>query len=416
MNVYGDIARLFGVSADLLKKVDAHMSSVYGKEGVIDALAKENREKVRARLDMLGIRENRVHRIHQALLGKIKRDDHALFEYFGSPLCDTDESCREVIATVQEVADVDTGYFLKEEKARELLERNPPKHTLSFFKLKNVTELLSRFDLFEVYSSLRFIEDREWLNTVFFKQIEYVFPEDFEERPIRIRVLHKDWMGAAEEKFVGKKFHNISHLKELGIIFIIPLPVDTPGEMMRLFSLLLHYVHEISFYSKLFRRYAKDETTFAKNIISSLRGDVIEKPFLEEEQPYRWMMIQRYLAKENPEDPRLFVTHVNPEAIHWTRAEEDIATLGRREKNLGLDFWHRLDYVGEYFGDELGGEKFTSFNLVDNAMSLVSQKTVVKYSYHYREALWNKLFSLYAGFDGMEQLIIKNFTKGFIEV
>lgn len=416
MNAYSDIARLLGISADLLKKVDAHASSVYGKEGVIDALAKENREKIHARLEMLGIRTNRAHQIHQALLGKIKRDDHALFEYFGSPLCDTDESCREVIATAQEVADVDGGYFLKEEKARELLERNPPKHTLSFFKLKNVAELLSRFDLFEVYSSLRFIEDREWLNTVFFKQIEYLLPEDFEERPIRMRVLHKDWMGAAEEKFIGKKFHNISHLKELGIIFVIPLPIDTPGEMMRLFSLLVHYLHEISFYSKLFRIYAKEPGTFTKNIISSLRGDVLEKPFPESEQAYRWMMIQRYLAKEDPNDPRLFVTHVNPEAIHWTRVEEDIARLGRREQSLGLDFWHHLDYIGGYFGDELGGEKFTSFNLMDNAMSLVSAKTIVKYTYHHREALWNRLFSAYTGFDVMEQLIIKNFTRGFIEI
>ncbi|MDP2676343.1 MAG: hypothetical protein Q8O83_01520 [bacterium] len=416
MDPITNIARLLGVSPNLLGKVDSHMASRYGKEGVIDALAKENGDKVRERLDVLGIQKNYSHGIHEALLRKMKRDDQALSEYFRGSLCTTDQNCREIIAVARELADIGNGYFLKKEKARELLERNPPKKILVFFGIKTVSELLNRFDLFEVYSALRFIEDKEWLNSVFFKQIEYCSPDDFEERPIAMHVLHQDWLSASEEAFIGKKFHNISHLKELGIIFVIPIPLDTPGELMALFGLLLHYLHEITFYSQLFRLYAKEQETFAKNLVSSLRGDVLEKPFPEEEQAYRWMMIQRYLAKENPDDPRLSVTHVNPEAIHWTRAEDDIAKLGRREKNLGLDFWHGLDYIGGYFPNELGGDQFTSFNLVDNAISLARAKTIVKYTYHHREALWNRLFSGYTGFDVMEQLIIKNFTRGFIEV
>ncbi|PIR69502.1 MAG: hypothetical protein COU47_02930 [Candidatus Niyogibacteria bacterium CG10_big_fil_rev_8_21_14_0_10_46_36] len=414
MDAATDIARLLGISPNILRNIDEHMSSRYGKDGVLERIARENRNYVQNRLEVLGITKNHAHQMHKALLGKIKRDDHALFEYFREPVCDSEERCRELMLTAQDLADVGNGFFLKKEKARELLERNPPKNILSFFKMKSVSELLNRFDLFEVYSALRFVEDRTWLNTVFFKQIEYLSPDDFEERPIKVHVLHKEWLTIAEA-FLEKKFHNVSHLKELGIIFVIPIPIDTAGETMRLFSLLLHYLHEITFYSKLFRLYAHEPDTFAKRLVSSLRGDVMEKPFPGDEQAYRWMMVQRYLAKEDEKDPRLFASHVNPEAIHWTRAENDIATLGKREKSLELEFWHGLDWVGAFIPDELGGETFTSFNLVDNAMSLVSAKTVVKYTYHHREALWNQVFSAYTGFSMMEELIIKNFSQGFIE-
>lgn len=412
------LAKTLHTSEDVLKRVERAMEARFGaKKNVLEEIVAENASLIRERLSRLDIEVLRSDTVYDALLNKLKRDDQALFEYLNHSLCDTEEGCHELIATAQEIANIGRGFFLKEEKALELLRREPPQKILSFFGARSVDQLLGTYRLLDVYSALRFVEDKTWLNDVFFKQLEHVGPSDFEERHVHMHVLGQEWLHAAE-KFLQKKYHNVSHLKELGIIFVIPLRIDSPGEAMRVFGLAVHYLHEVAFYSKLFKRFAMYERDqFARHFVSALRGDVIEKPFALEEQGKKWMIVQRYLAKEDPNDPRLFLPRVNPEAIHWTKAEDDIARLGVREKSLGLDFWHGLDAVGGYAPDKNGKEQFLSFNLIDTAMTLVSSlRNGNKYMYHHQEALWNKIFAAYVGIDTMEQMIVENFSKGYIEL
>ena len=68
---------------------------------------------------------------------------------------------------------------------------------------------------------------------------------------------------------------------------------------------------------------------------------------------------------------------------------------------------------------ELGLDRLpVSFDLEDNAMSLVSAKEGKPqfFTYHQREAMWTKIFSEYAGGESaMENLLIKNFDRGIIK-
>jgi hypothetical protein len=116
------------------------------------------------------------------------------------------------------------------------------------------------------------------------------------------------------------------------------------------------------------------------------------------------------LAKDDENDHRLFLPHVNPEAFHWDKAEDSLAKIE------GLDFWKDLDWVGDFFKIETGGEVLVSFNLVDTVMSLVMEKEMIKYLYHHQEALWNKIFVSYFGQEKMEQLIKENIIKGWFRV
>ena len=191
-----------------------------------------------------------------------------------------------------------------------------------------------------------------------------------------------------------KKKHNISHLKEMGVVFVIPVALGISGELLRMISLIFHYLHEIPFYSELFKKNAEFPETFSENIISLLRGDVPDRRFRKGEKTL-WLVIQRYLAKDDENDWRLFAPHVNPEAIHWTKAGHDVLKLGEAldGKSVDLSFWAGLDWVGDYFKDEVGNDTLVSFNLVDTVMSLVKEKEMVKYLYHHEEALWNRVFS-----------------------
>ncbi len=115
------------------------------------------------------------------------------------------------------------------------------------------------------------------------------------------------------ETFVKKKYHNISHLKEFGVIFVIPVFLNVPGEILRMVSLIKHYYYEVKFYSDIFRNFAK-EPDFSQKLILTLKGDLLNEHLPESDQP-QWMIIQQYLAKINENDWRLFEPHVNPEAI-----------------------------------------------------------------------------------------------------
>ncbi len=276
-------------------------------------------------------------------------------------------------------------------------------------------EVLARYDVFEIWSALRFIETDEWMHETFDKIYQNIKLEDFEERNIQIKVLGEEWRDIAE-KFVLKKHHNVSHLKEFGVIFLNPITENVPGKFLRDFALLLHYSHEINFYSKMFLMYGGD-SDFSEKFKSLLRGDVEENGNLAglHDNKFNWLIIQRYLWKDDPNDPRLFVPRVNPESLHWARGERDLGLISGVGKKLDLNLWYNLDWVGGVFED--GGDEVVSFDLEDNVMSAVSfaENKIENLTYHQREAMWTKIFSEYVGGEeNMERLLMENFFNGVI--
>ncbi|MEK7498666.1 MAG: hypothetical protein AAB611_02275, partial [Patescibacteria group bacterium] len=118
------------------------------------------------------------------------------------------------------------------------------------------------------------------------------------------------------------------------------------------------------------------------------------------------------------DDWRLLTPHINPEALHWARAAEDIMRMGEVYPVLDhtLQFWKNLDWVGEYFDSGTKGEEFLSFDFVDTVMSLVQKEKMIMYSYHQQEALWNKIFIEYFGGDELEGRAKRHIFDGYFEV
>lgn len=422
MEAYEKIAKILRTDKHVMQNVHERIQEFVGHDSAFDKIEFENQALIGDRLKELGVKKREPKAIYDALIKKLRKDDEELSRFLHKAPEGGMAGFKNLVNVAGEVANVGGGLFLKEEAALSLLKKNPPKNIMSFLGYASVDGMLKNENLFEVFSALRFIEGSDWLNQVFFKEYENLTPEDFEEREIRAMVLGEQWVKASE-RFVKKKYHNVSHLKELGIIFVIPAFLNVPGETMRTFSLVLHYFHEIKFYSELFRRYAesaKSDTLwggkkFADHITSLLRGDVLEeKP--EGELGIKWLIIQRYLAKDDEYDWRLFYPHVNPEAIHWTKAEADIARLSHRYDSLGFEFWKDLDFVGDFYPDVSGTPVLVSFNLIDTVMSLVKEKEMSKYLYHHQEALWNKIFIQYVGAAQTERLIVENFDRGLIDI
>ena len=415
------IANILRTDRRTLQKLQDSFEKATGKDGMIQKIVEENEMLIRNRLDILGLGRNvSASEVYDSLISKVESDDLKLFEALGSPNMTKPADIQRVIDLAIKISDNRTGFFLKKEVAVSLLKNEPPRHILEALGYRSVEEMLAAEDLFEVYSALRFLEDTDWLNNVFFRQYENLTPADFEEREVIGRALDAKWLRAAEN-FLKKKYHNVSHLKELGVIFVLPVSLGVSGETLRLLSLLAHYFSEIYFYSELFRDAVKYGKDFSNRLISFLRGDVIdERPPVApgDGGKSRLLIIQRYLAKDDENDWRLFEPHINPEAVHWRRAEERVVQAGKILPALAdnLMFWKDLDWVGDYFKDEVGKDVLVSFNLVDTVMALVMEKEMIKYLYHHQESLWNKIYIVYYSEEKLMDMVKKNIIKGWFEM
>jgi hypothetical protein len=407
MEALQTLAKILGVEAPMLEALEREMATRTGTSNLIHEVAEENQARAREALERLGLSPvSSADTVRAALRRRIAEHEEQLLHVLRS--VEGEDIFKKAAAFARQIAKAGTGFFLKKSYAEEILRERPPEKLLEFLGSAGIEKVLERHDVTETFSALRFIESDEWMHETFEAAYSHFTPEDFEEREIDIKVLGPEWREVAE-KFVAKKHHNVSHLKEFGVIFLNPIAEDVPGKFLRDFALLLHYFHEVQFYSKLFSRYAAG-TDFAAHLKSLLRGDVKEGTAVGAGE---WLIVQRYLFKENPQDTRLFLPRVNPESMHWARGERDLALLGAEREDLDLEFWQDLDWVAAHHDHDI-----VSFDLEDNAMSEVSFREGKKENlfYHQREAMWTKLFSEYAGGEAeTEKLLIENFEYGVVK-
>ncbi len=415
---HNKLAKILRTQPEVLLDLDSSMSKLTGKTGVIEKIVEENDILVKRTLEELGMEMSGcgVTDVRKILTKRLIHMDEHLYNFLDKPdLSKMSLVCGKLCETAIILNKPKTGFFIKKEKAIAMLEKFPPQNLLDHFGFKTAVELVEKKGFSSVFCALRFAQDEAWMHIFFDEAYDDLKPEDFEEREVELKILEPEWLIVAD-KFLKKKYHNVSHLKEFGVIFVVPIKLDNVGETTRMFALLLHYLNEVPFYSKLFRKFSREED-FVVKLKSLLRGDVPEG---QRPDNHSFRVVQRYLAKDDINDFRLLEPHINPEAEHWYKAEGD---LGRIASLIGAEghafgYWQGLDFVGDFFSDSIDGqmtEDLVSFDLIDLVMSLV-KKGEVKYLYHQQEALWNKIFIEYFGRDKMEELVEENIINGFIKL
>jgi len=409
------LAKLLRTSEKIVLDLEKKMERVSGKKGIIEKIIQENDKKIKQKLKELDLTlEASAEQVYQALIKKVKENDQSLFKHFRQPNFTTENGCRSLLNATREITGDLSGFYLKESKAKELLKSNPPSQIMASLGYGNdIDKMLDTEDVFEIFAALRFVEDSQWLNDVFFKSYQDLKKEDFKQREIKVTVLPERWLEIGQ-KFLGKKLHHMSHLKELGLIFIIPVDNQVPGETLYIFFMTLHYIYEVDWHARLFETYSR-EKDFAKKMIDALKVGAGGMP-LPDHDKISWRILPKYLAKNNPNDPRLSEPHINPEAWHYTRAVLAIQNFAERFPDLGLGFWKGLDVVGECFPlDRPEKQILISFDLFDNGISLLQQVGFEsKYLYHQQEALWNRVFTEYMGEECLNKSIMENLAKGYI--
>jgi hypothetical protein len=407
------LSKILGVTAKSIFDFEKVALESTGKKEVIENISQKNDLVVEETLQ-------KIHTSQDISASHIRGDlqkaifyHEKLFTNFLQKITIASGEFEKAAWLAKSLSEAKKGFFLKKDLIAEIFRKCPPENLIKYLGYSSVDQLISYVDLVEAFSALRFIESDDWMHKTFNEAYGGFNSDDFEEREIEIRVLGPKWHDIAK-RFVEKKHHNVSHLKEFGVIFLNPIKTDIPGKFLRDFALLLHYFHEIEFYSRIFKKYSLEEN-FAERFKSLLRGDV--KKLSEISGKNSYLIIQRYLIKDNPHDPRLFLPRVNPESLHWVKAERNLMEISKiTNGSIDLGMWLNTDWVAGLFPG-VDGDEVVSFDLEDNAMSLVAMMEGKNdsFTYHQRDAMWMRIFSEYAGGEErLEQMILENFDKGYI--
>lgn len=377
-----------------------------GQTGVDVALTAEIATKSAHATEALGLSQDCTgEELYAALLQRVKEHD----THFARQLGGTDpENLREMLPLIVQAALKTNiprdGFFLKEAVATDMLLKMPPTAIMERLGYSDVKTLLATEDIFEIFLALRFGQDADWLNT-FNATYKDLKGSDFEVRDIRLVPFNPEKWGDIAEHFVQKKLHNITNSKEIGAIAVMPMTIERmPGISLKVFPLIMHYYNEIRLYSAFFKL-VKDKKNFGEVVATTLIAD--PSPVKISDGPnIHWRVIQRYFGKlKNEDHPEIFEPHLQPEDLHWRKAEHVLY-----EVSSELKFWKDMDYVAVM----KNGEPVT-FALMDISLSYSNGITYQdRYLYHFRESLWNEVFARYLGQKNLEEQLLTKLDNALV--
>jgi len=381
-----------------------------GKKGVDLKLTAEIIEKTHAATRSLGLdpTDTTGKELYHALDNRVQENNQHLAKALGTS---EDAPVREIVPKlVQAANELKTPrecWVLKKSVAKNMLREMPPKTMMKKLGYRSIESMFKNENFAELYAGLRFSEGPEWLNKydeLFERKVQ---PSDFERRDIEIVIMdHKKWVDLAEG-FVKKKLHNVTHTKELGVIVVVPMKqTHMRGLTLKTLPLLFHYINEIRLYSAFFKL-KSTQPHFGKIISETLIADTGTGATIANFHIH-WRVIQRYLGRHKEDhEPEAFQPHVQPEDLHWRKAESCLYELDPE-----LKFWADLDYVAK-----LGEDRDpVALNLFDVSFAYSNQETFEsRYFYHMRESLWNEIFIRYMGEPVLKRQILQQLDNDMIK-
>ncbi len=402
------LSDLLGATEPMFSLALKQLEAASGNPSADVRLTTEIMGKVRLKTQELGLDPDDTtgKELYHALLNLIqKQDEHLVKQIGGSDPTDVATLMPLMKKAWEDVKTNKNCWVLKHSVAKAMLKKTPPKAIMKHLGYRSVDSMLKRENLGEIYGALRFAEDSKWLNH-FNEQYKKLKSSDFETRKIEIIAMPLERWGDIAAPFIHKKRHNITHLKELGVILMLPIGKDAKLKGITIFKLplLFHYLNEIRLYSAFFKL-KQMQPKFGEIISKTLIADTPQTAIMAG-QTIHWRVIQRYFGKlEDEYHPEIFEPHVQPEDLHWRRAEELLF-----EVDPELGFWHDLDFVGTVHA----GRPVT-LNLLDIAASYVNNLPYAQRAvYHFRESLWNEIFVRYMGQKNLEEQVLQQLDNDMI--
>jgi hypothetical protein len=393
------LSELLGAREPLFTQTIQELEQACDKPGVDIRLTAELDQSVQLKTRELGFdpSDSRGQEIYHGLQALTAVHDSFLAKACGITDPEYIEEVLHLIKAKVDNLDLPRScWALKHSVARKLLKQMPPKKVMKHLGYRSVDSMLKREHIAELFSALRFAESAQWLER-FIRSYKKLGPQDFESRDIELIVLAEAKWGSLAHEYVNHKRQNVTHLKELGVVALLPLPIKRlRGITLAVMLLTLHYIDEIRAYSAHFKL-QQVKPNFATTLIKTLIYDPQNAVSLLG-QPVHWRLVRKHFGRpEGTSYPEIFEPHVQLDDLRWQRSEE---TLYRIEP--ALKFWEKMDYVG-VFQDG----RAVSFNLMDNVVNYCNDVSYgEQVSYHLGNSIWNELTLRYMAEKNLEDAIL----------
>ena len=399
---------LLDAEEPLFSKALFQLEQVSGRTGADTKLIGDITQKAAESLRILGLNPavSTGEEIYYALQARVEADIKRLTKVIGASESDDVRHLVPYMIKAADKAKFNRSVFvLKREKAKDMLRQMPPKVLMEKLGYTDVEAMFDGEDFDEIYTALRFSEGADWLNQ-YNELFLTITPDDYEQRDLRILEMDHDKYVDLAAHFVQKKLHNVTHTKEMGTIVVVPMHAKTMrGLILKTLPLLFHYMNEVKLYSTFFKLKSK-KPHFGATVVETLIADPGNASQMAGTNIH-WRVIQRYLGrhKEDSIETIAFEPHVQPEDLHWRRAEDMLYELDPE-----LEFWKDRDYVAlNYDGFPV------AFNLFDVSFAYSNKEPYeARYAYHFRESLWNEIFVRYMGFKNLETQVLEQLDNDMI--
>lgn len=402
------LAKLLNANEPLFSLAIRDLEKITGRKGIDVRFLSEIEQKVRQKLGELGLdpSDTTGPELYRALVNRIEIDNQRVTNLIGgNDPSDIEHVVPYIVKAAKAARTPKSCWVLKRSVAKNLLRKMPPPKMMKHLGYRTVDSMLKREPFDEMYSALRFSEGSEWLNS-YNELFKRVTPSDFEQRDINIIAMeHDKWVDLSAD-FTKKKLHNVTHTKELGTIIILPMHLKKMrGLTLKTLPLIFHYINEIRLYSAFFKL-KSTSAQFGTEVVNTIIGDPSSAAVMAG-QHIHWRVIQKYLGRHRTDNPpEVLEPHVQPEDLHWRKAEEILMDL-----DPAMKFWEDLDYVGRLEEDGFP----QAFNLLDVSFEYSNEESYKdRYFYHFRESLWNELFMRYMGEKVLEEQVLRRLDNDLI--
>jgi hypothetical protein len=401
------LSRLLGAGEPMFSVALQRLERASGNLGVDVRLTADIIARSHVAMRSLGLDPQDTHgeELYHALMALVGRHDEFLARRLGGEdPADVVDMLPRIRVAAQNIRLPRQAWVVKASVVKRMLREVPPKKAQKSLGYRSLESMLKREPVAAIYAAANIVESSSW-RRAFLGRYESLQPRDFETKDVDVVYLESEkWQKLAKD-YVISRHSNVIHLRELGVVVILPLPVKRlPGITITLMPRIIHYINEIRLYSAYFKL-NQMKPDFGAVVVRTLTTDPHDHVEIAG-QPLHWRIVHRRYANQAEALPELFDPHVRAEDLEWRMAEEVLFEL-----EPALHFWHGLDYVGV-----LASDRAISFNLLDMAANYVNR---LPYGHqavqHMRQSLWDELYVRYIKQPTLETNVIRQLSNETVD-
>ncbi len=330
--------------------------------------------------------------LFHALRERLKNDDALLVKrlrkisaYRVNAAANISEGIAEAIIDVSRGSSL---FVLKQTTAKRILSKLPPKKTMKELKYRSVDSLLKHEPVALLIMAAIVIEPSSWQGA-YDKALKGLTQRDFEERELVAYAPSSIKWAALGKKLIAEHKQPVLINKEMGCEAILPIPNNPiAGLATMTLAVAASGLNDI-FVSSTYLKVNQVTKDFGKRLVQAATEEPVFSNTKWFNTPLSWESIYRFLhynSMSKGTGINLDTDSATLALSGWQPVEQLVHRIAPE-----MEFWSNSGHLSR-----LDGHRIISFNVLDNALSLLNRKLYGHhYIHHAKHSLTQELIARY---------------------